>query len=538
MVEAVLAGSVRLPRNHVPEGVLTELRVKVQPPGEEPEVIKAYTVARRWVHLPRQYGLDLCEELGLEVTDKTSEGTPLPKLKPIKLRDGQEPWVEQCLTRCGEEYDFIARAPTGKGKTVMSLEVARRLGRSTLVLVDQERLLNQWVDRIGEHLGFHDVGIIRQSCCEHDKPFVVGMIQTLYNREYPSEVYDAFGLVIVDEVHTAGAPQYSRVLSQFSATNRFGISATPNRKDALNRVLRWNLGPVAVEMAQTHRASQVRYVESYGVYSWYANTSPKIGRFHTEVASDGVRNLLLARVLQRLYEQGRQILAIGDRIEQLEGIMALCAELGIPESNMGIMAAQRHVWKYAKDPHPRRKPDGLQKDADYTPVSLQMVRKRTAQSDLDDVSDTRQIIFATYGLLSKGVDIPRLDAGLDLTPRSGMEQVHGRILRERLGKLMPVWVTIRDVNSHRAEWLFAKRLDEFKKSNVEVVEWDLELGVRKREVAGLKQEAERRSKVLKSVKIVTRLDGSYTLPTQIIETKRKHERGSGTEKRTRARSAA
>ena len=59
-----------------------------------------------------------------------------PMIEPINLRDYQVPAVKAVIEYLDEPpKGAILFAPCGRGKTVMGLEIARRLGRKTLVLV-------------------------------------------------------------------------------------------------------------------------------------------------------------------------------------------------------------------------------------------------------------------------------------------------------------------------------------------------------------------------------------------------------------------
>ena len=47
---------------------------------------------------------------------------------------------------------ILATGPTGSGKTVMALAIAAELGRKTLITVNKERLMEQWIEEIKDKL--------------------------------------------------------------------------------------------------------------------------------------------------------------------------------------------------------------------------------------------------------------------------------------------------------------------------------------------------------------------------------------------------
>lgn len=491
------------------------------------------------VFVPRQYGLDFARMYNKPLKDETSNGYVVQFPKHVSLYPYQEPFVFDILTEFVDgSHDIMAEAATGKGKTVMSCEVAARLGVTTIVVVDQGFLRDQWIDAAQKFLGMDRsrIGIIQGSRCEYEgKDFVVAMVQTLYQKDLADEVYEHFGLVVFDEVHTVGAEQFSVVLGMFPARYRLGVSATPDRGDALQDVLEAHLGPVSVRLQQEHIQSIVRYVEYDRALSWYANVSPKTGRYVNEIAADTERNELIVRIIMELRESGRDVLAVSDRIEHLENLMAMAQYMGIDPNEMGLVSGYRTVWAYSKDATPPRRPYGWEKGTNYTPVCLQMLRKKIPKQVLKDTKQNKPILFATYGMFNKGVDVQRLGAGIDCTPRSKAKQVHGRILREMDGKLVPIWVTIRDKMSYKAEYQFLNRLSEYRESNAEVYQWNLEKGVRLKDGRNLAKQLRERIAKLKQCKILTGPDGNNTVITPSTGKQQKSAADKRTERSTRRR---
>jgi len=488
--------------------VRDDLTFKVYKQGDdEAQLVLAYQEQDTGLLVPREYGISFCKKRKIEYVDKTAFGNPINNLSEVALWDYQKPFVHQIVRTADSYYDFIASAYTGSGKTVMGIEAARRLGRTTLIVVDQEFLMRQWVEALNTLFGLpiEDIGLVQGKVCNYEGHSVcIAMIQTLYRREYDLEFYEYFGTVIFDESHTVGAPVFSTVLLKFPAMYRFGVSATPGRDDVLRKVILHNLGKVRVTLDKKHIKSSLRFIEYEGYTTDYANFSPKAGRFINELAGDGRRNLLIAEAVKWLWESGRDVLVISDRTEHLSNLKSLCGLLGIPEEEMGLCCRYHTVWKYAKDATPKGRPLHLEKDTEYTPVSLQPISKRVPNSVVEGVKNNSKVIFATYAIFGKGTNVPRLSGGVDATPRAKAEQVHGRILRTMDGKLVPIWVTIRDVNSYRAEYQFAKRIDEYKKSNAEVFLWDMNKGVRKLDHKVVKRNALARVEQLKPPRPATK----------------------------------
>lgn len=514
-MKARIAEKVYIPRSvRLPSSVKQDMLVTVWDVGKGEQVSWELPYeSRRHYHFPRQYGIALAERLGLKLEDWTSIGYFTGYSNELDLRPEQEPWVNAIVCKFESGIrDVFAQAGTGKGKTVMSLDVHRRLCRTTLVLVDQNFLRDQWVDRAKQFLGYSDddIGVIQGKVTQFEgKKLVIGMVQSLYGKKIPGYLKDYFGLVILDEAHVLGAEQFSSVLGMFNARNRLAISATPDRRDGLQKILDLHMGPVQVEMREQHQKSKVRYIiNKYTVPSSFANSSPKAGKYINELAGDTLRNHIIVKAICQLYDADRNILAVSDRTEHLSDLKALLILYGVPETDIGIVAGVYYEWGYVVDDKAKKKPVHLEEGAEYTPIKLARIARKAKSSVLEYNKGHARIILATYGMFSKGVDVPRLDAGIDCTPRSSSVQVHGRVLRALPGKKVPIWVTILDAWSYKAELQFVRRLQDYLKSNVEVFQWNLEKGVRRVDPKQIMLSRKEKAARLKKCSISMRKDGN------------------------------
>ncbi|MCS6922267.1 MAG: DEAD/DEAH box helicase family protein, partial [Elioraea sp.] len=199
------------------------------------EVIRMYTLGLDGhVGVPREWGR---QRFGhLPIRDQTTLGgefvapkRPDPNHPAVLDPEAQRRFMADMLEAARTFRSFVAVAPTGSGKTTVALYTAAELGRTTLILVHLERLMEQWIAEIQDKLGVprDRIGIIQGDCCQADRPICVGMLQSLVQRRYDRGVYRAFGTLIVDECHKIGSKAFSRVVPQFAARYRIGLSATP-----------------------------------------------------------------------------------------------------------------------------------------------------------------------------------------------------------------------------------------------------------------------------------------------------------------------
>jgi superfamily II DNA or RNA helicase len=296
---------------------------------------------------------------------------------------------------------ILSLAP-GWGKTTISLYVACALGLKTLVVVHKEFLMNQWIERIRQFVPEARIGRLQQNTVDvDDKEIVVAMIHSIALRSYPEGTFDGFGLTIVDECHHVSAPVFSQAMHVANAPYVLGLTATPERRDGLQRVLHWYLGDISFQTQREHRAD----VKVDVVRSDIKDISPPINRrtgnicmasFITALTEDAERNRLVMSVIRKYHGQpGRKILVLSDRRFHCDFMLEQCRRLGIDAGlYLGGMSA----------------------------------------SDLE-TSASKPVILATYALATEGLDIPTLDTLLLATPKSDVVQATGRILREGFGKL-------------------------------------------------------------------------------------------------------
>ncbi len=230
----------------------------------KPEPIRCWIETATEVAVPRSFFFDTAKA-DHEVNWDLAEGLPIQL--ESKLRQ-EGPYAEQATAvqvfldrfaafdgtiRTAGNLSGLLKAKTGFGKTNTALELIKRVGRTTIVIVHKEFLLTQWVRRIEKFLPGARVGICQGPKCEYEgKDIVVAMAASLGREEgdeggerYPEAFYRYFGFMIVDEVHRIGAPTWSPIPNLFAARYRLGMTATPRRKDGADKVFWWHLGDIA-----------------------------------------------------------------------------------------------------------------------------------------------------------------------------------------------------------------------------------------------------------------------------------------------------
>src|SRR3990172_9219219 len=216
----------------------------------------------------------------------------------------------------------IVQAAVGWGKSTALIEIARRLGRKTLILTHKEPLLVQWKRRVEQFFKGTTVGRIQQDVCDvegHD--IVVGMVQSIALREYPPEVYSMFGTILIDEVHRMGAPLFSRACPKFKARWRIGCTATPRRKDGTEDVFVWHIGKIKAIAKQKTLIPDIRTVPTEFRIMRTPDFNPALAKSWLVLrfmVNNSERNALILREIMGAAKAGRKILVLGDRVLHLQ----------------------------------------------------------------------------------------------------------------------------------------------------------------------------------------------------------------------------
>lgn len=362
--------------------------------------------------------------------DLRKPGIPFKFKSSFKPRnDEQARVIDETVQLLAQGRSFMLEAPTGSGKTWMSVDVIAQMGLKTLVVVTKEDIRDQWIAAFKALLGLEvgkGIGLIQgDTCSVTGQGVVIAMIQSLSKEDrYPSHIFNDFGLAIWDETHRVGADHFSQSCFRVPAKLRLGISATPDRKDGKEEVIHAHIGPVLVRsevppltprIIIRRSPWEIPYVRvkkkdgSYGM-AQLPHSPGKCGHVIRMVANHHGRNQVIANFVSAAHAKGRNILVQSDRREHLEQLAAMISKKGVPVGDIayyvgGMSSSQR------------------------------------------DHAKKKRIILATYAMTAEATDIPWLDTLVMATPKSDVRQIVGRILRLHPDKKDPVVFDLVDATS-------------------------------------------------------------------------------------------
>jgi superfamily II DNA or RNA helicase len=287
----------------------------------------------------------------------------------------------------------------------MAINIAVRLGRRFLIVVDKEFLLNQWKGELERFASGLRIGILQADKAQVaavDYDCTICMIQTLCSRDYPEGFFADYGFTIFDECHHLGAAHFSRALQKIQTRFLLGLSATPTREDGMTRVFEAFLGkPVYWEkVREADPTVCVRAIH-------YDGTAD--GADWPDVPSDFRGEPVLARLLSKIVESAPRTAVIVDILTEL------CRE---PTRQILVLSERKVLLETIERDLPTSIRQGY-----YIGGMKEEVRERNARE--------AQVLLATYSMASDALNIKSLNAVILASPRKRVEQSTGRILRQR-----------------------------------------------------------------------------------------------------------
>ena len=398
------------------------------------------------IYLPRFYGI---QRYGLPPRSDIGTGEDINVEFTKPLRDYQEKIIsvytnyvnsEICSGSIEKGNGGILEVPCGRGKTIMALKIISLLKKKTLIIVHKEFLMNQWIERIRDFLPEATVGKIQGSTFDIEgKDIVIGMVQTLYDKDYAQDAFSCFGLTIIDEVHRIGSEQFSRTLFKTNTPYMLGISATVDRKDKLTRVLHMFIGDkIYSEKREDDDLVSVRAVRYISTDPEFNEVDvdfrgmPKYSTMITKLCAFGPRSDFILRIIKDLIQEE-------------------------PENQIMILCHNRSLLSYLFDGIIHRK---------IAEVGYYVGGMK--QANLQE-TEGKQIVLATYAMAAEALDIKTLSTLIMVTPKTDITQSVGRILRVKHEN--PIIVDI--VDSHdlfENQWKQRKRF--YKKCNYRIREID------------------------------------------------------------------
>lgn len=384
------------------ELIRKELTVSPYVPKNSPQpqvFFPVYRESAKKFYLPRFYGF---ENYGEPEEFRVSEGKKINLKFAGSLRPKQVPVVEKYMEHIKTNGCGLLALHTGFGKTCLGLNIISRINLKTLIIVHKEFLLRQWIERIEQFLPDARVGRIQAQVIDvDDKDIVICMLQSLSMKEYPPELFNEYGLTIVDEAHHISSEVFSRALFKVVTKYMLGLSATVKRKDGLTHVIKMFLGEIVCKIERKGEdkvtVKGINYICDDDEFN--------------KVAYDWRGRVKYSSMIKKICEYE-------DRSEFILTVLKDIIDRDTEnKSQIMVLAHNKSVLKYLHD---------SVKERNYSSVGYYVGGMK--EKDLK-ISEGKKVIIATYAMAEEGLDIKTLTTLLMATPRVDVTQAVGRILR-------------------------------------------------------------------------------------------------------------
>ena len=216
---------------------------------------------KKYYILPRFYGIS---HFGLPNKNKillrNGEIMTTPMEDNYELRQYQIDIVDIVTQHYHHNYGGYIVLPTGSGKTVIAIYTAIKIGKKTLIVVGTKALARQWQSEIKKITNTTTPIIsnlntsIKAEKAITESNFVISVINsvTMISHKFTWKTFLNIGYVIIDEIHGMISKNYLSIFNKISRRYILGLTATPSRKDGLEFLLNYYIGPCISEHDSTY----------------------------------------------------------------------------------------------------------------------------------------------------------------------------------------------------------------------------------------------------------------------------------------------
>ena len=385
-----------------------------------PKYLKGYEESSEFLTLPRGLKEKLFEYLNYNLVKyKIIDNRVFEKIETKRilftLRAEQEDAIKEIL-----KYDSsICVAPPGFGKTLIGAKIFEQRAVKTLIIVNKNMLLDQWISRFVDYFGYKksDIGFLGKSQNRLNGNIDIATMQSLNNIP---ELVENYTQVIVDECHHIPALTFEQIVKNFKGKYILGLSATPNRKDELDPILYQQLGNISYEYKKPKTHTNRLLV----IKTEFISSADNYAAIINELVSNEDRNRQIVKTIKE--NINRKILLLSDRIEHLNLL------------------------------------ENILKEENIDFVSVHGSQNKKEQVENMQKVKTSSLILATSSFFGEGIDFPHLNTIIFATPIS----FYGRLIQYlgRIGRGNQECLAIDFLDSKNAmlNSTYKKRLEGYK----------------------------------------------------------------------------
>jgi superfamily II DNA or RNA helicase len=398
---------------------------------------------------------------------------------------------EIAINAIKDKHFGIIKMPPGTGKTRIAGMIASTFGRKTLIIVPTEIVLLQTVDELVAMFPNKKIGKYYSGSPHTDGDIVVAIHLSIIPRKDTTgnlrktmtvdgqsinriSYMSTFGTTIYDEIHTYCTREYSEIF-RWSGTDRvFGLTATPEDSKHFVVAVAHAGDIIDVEQIATYIPTQLDFKLTVFTVAWSGHyVSPTYAELLNEMSRCDERNDMIVSLCEHiLLDPVRVVFMFSDRRKHLFNIQEKlktiglhsnicvdihellvdsmprdikkhirliresCAHMNAKYINDQIDIMERHAnmpqysdirWKS----HIKRMREMIEYYISiYDESSTSLLMSGASIDDQNSARRASRLILTTYPYSKVGVNIPRANTAIFMTPRKSKQiQIIGRIMR-------------------------------------------------------------------------------------------------------------
>ncbi|WP_260881556.1 DEAD/DEAH box helicase [Aliarcobacter butzleri] len=433
-IEIILEDYIYIPTLNLSKSLISKLKsfatfenpqIKVllslrKPLFNTPKYIRSFEENENFLMLPRGLKETLIDFFNVNaVSYSFVDKRVLNKIQTKTVTFNLRPEQNEAIKEIKKSDYSICVAPPGFGKTLLGAKIFEIRACTTLIVVNKNMLLNQWIERFVDYFGYNkkDIGYLGKGFNKLNGQIDVATMQSLKN---DPKIIENYSFVIVDECHHIPALTFEQIIKSFKGKYILGLSATPNRKDELQPILFQQLGEISYEYKKKKTHTNKLQI----IRTQFVSNADNYATIINELCIDEDRNNLIVDIIKKNID--RKILLLTDRIEHINVLENL-----------------------------------LQKEnIDYISVHGSLNKKEQVENM--NLVKTKSLILATTSYFGEGIDFPHLNTILFATPIS----YYGRLIQYlgRVGRGNQECLAIDFLDSKNAmlNSAYKKRLEGYK----------------------------------------------------------------------------
>lgn len=433
-IEIILEDYIYIPTFNLSKSLISKLKsfatfenpqIKVllslrKPLFNTPKYIRSFEENENFLMLPRGLKETLIDFFNVNaVSYSFVDKRVLNKIQTKTVTFNLRPEQNEAIKEIKKSDYSICVAPPGFGKTLLGAKIFEIRACTTLIVVNKNMLLNQWIERFVDYFGYNkkDIGYLGKGFNKLNGQIDVATMQSLKN---DPKIIENYSFVIVDECHHIPALTFEQIIKSFKGKYILGLSATPNRKDELQPILFQQLGEISYEYKKKKTHTNKLQI----IRTQFVSNEDNYATIINELCIDEDRNNLIVDIIKKNID--RKILLLTDRIEHINVLESL-----------------------------------LQKEnIDYISVHGSLNKKEQVENM--NLVKTKSLILATTSYFGEGIDFPHLNTILFATPIS----YYGRLIQYlgRIGRGNQECLAIDFLDSKNAmlNSAYKKRLEGYK----------------------------------------------------------------------------